>query len=277
MLNLPTPIVSTDWVLGHVLDPGVVLVDCRFTLGQPDAGRERYQAAHIPGAVHFDLERDLSGPEAEHGGRHPLPDPGQFAARLGQVGIEAGTAVVAYDETGEFAARLWWLLRYLGHDQVAILDGGFPAWQAAGLPITAAPALTTPREFIPRPRPELLATMEEVRDRSPGTVVVDARAAERFAGQPHPLDAKAGHIPGAINRFWKESLHADGTWKTAAEQAERLGDLKDAPDLILHCGSGVTACPNLVALAQLGVSGARLYVGSWSDWCTYPDNPIETA
>lgn len=274
-MTMPTPLVSVAWLAAHLGDPQVVILDCRFTLGQPDAGRERYAAAHIPGAVYLDLDRDLAGPMQAHGGRHPLPDLAIIAAKLGAAGIKDETQVVVYDETGEMAARCWWLLRYLGHGAVAVLDGGFGGWTAAGHLVTANVSQPTPRTFTPRPQPDMVAEMTDVRDRAPGVVVVDSRAPERYAGQPNPLDPKPGHIPGAVNRFWKEALQADNTWKGAAEQAARLGDLRAADGVIVHCGSGVTACPNLLALELAGISGAKLYVGSYSDWCSYPENPVE--
>jgi thiosulfate/3-mercaptopyruvate sulfurtransferase len=254
----------------------VVIADCRFvTGGDPADGRRAYLAGHIPGAVYFHLDDDLAAPQGEHGGRHPLPDPTAFAARLGAAGIGPGVKVVAYDDSGAPAARFWWLLRYFGHDEVAVLDGGFKAWVAAGLPVSAeVPPPVEGVVFVPAPRPAMVAAMAEVKGRPTGVTVIDARSALRYAGQPDPLDAKPGHIPGAINRFWAEGLGPGGTWRPGEEQAARFAGL--APDQVIHsCGSGVTACANLLAMEIAGLSGARLYVGSWSDWCSYPENPIE--
>lgn len=256
--------------------PDIVVADCRG--GTPDdlnAGRLAYEAAHIPGAVYFHLEEDLSGPAGPHGGRHPLPDPDVLSAKLGAAGIGPGVTVVAVDETGAHASRFWWLLRWLGHDDVLVLDGGYRAWTAAGLPVTAEVPQPEARAFEPHPRPEMVASMEGVLHRAEGVVVLDARSAARFAGQPDPLDPKPGHIPGAMNRFWGDNLRPDGTWRPAAEQAARFAGLPVGPDLIHSCGSGVTACANLLAMELAGLRGGRLYVGSWSDWCTYPENPIE--
>lgn len=277
-MAFPRPVVKAEWLQAHLGQADLAVVDCRFsTLEGPDAGRQAYERGHIPGAVYLDLERDLSGPRGEHGGRHPLPDPAALAARLGAAGIGPGVKVVAYDNSGEMAARCWWILRWLGHDEVAVLDGGLGAWRRAGGRLEAAVPRPAPRTFTPRPRPELVVTMPEVRDRPPGTVLVDARSPERFAGQPNPLDAIPGHIPGAVNRFWQDALNPDGTYKSPAEQAVRLAGLAPEPARIIHsCGSGVTACVNLIAMELAGLPGARLYVGSYSDWYTYPENPIAT-
>lgn len=253
----------------------VVMADCRA--GSADdraAGRRAYLAGHIPGAVYFHLEEDLSGPEGKHGGRHPLPDPAIIAAQLGAAGIGPGVAVVAYDETGPYAARLWWLLHWLGHDDVALLDGGINAWKAAGQPVTDELPAPQPRSFVPSPRPELVATMSDVRHRPAAEVVVDARSAPRFAGVPDPLDPKQGHIPGAVNRFWGDNLNADGSWKSPAELAARFAGLPEGRQLIHQCGSGVTACANIVAMTAAGLDPGRLYVGSWSDWCSWDENPV---
>lgn len=273
-MHLPKPLVSVDWLALH--HQHVILVDCRYgSSDDPDAGRRAYEAAHLPGAVYFHLDTDMSGPVQEHGGGHPLPDLQEVAAKLGALGIGPGTPVVAYDATGPYAARFWWLLRYLGHDEVAVLDGGYDAWVARGLPRTADRTAPAARTFVTDPRPEMVATMTDVRDRGQGQAVIDARSPERFGGQASPLDPKSGHIPGAVNRFWQESVRPDGTWKGPAEQAARFAGLPAGPDAIHSCGSGVTACANLLAMEIAGLKGARLYVGSWSDWCTYPGNEVE--
>ena len=269
------PLISVA-ALGALLQTEpVVLADCRA--GSADdlqAGRRAYLAAHIPGAVYFHLEEDLSGHGGGHGGRHPLPDPAVLAAKLGAAGIGPGVRVIAYDESGPYAARFWWLLRWLGHDDVAILDGGIRAWEAAGLPLTADLPTPAPRTFVPDLRPALVATMADVLHRPADQVVVDARSAARFAGNPDPLDAKPGHIPGAVNRFWGENLNPNGTWKAPAELAARFAGLPGGAHLIHQCGSGVTACANMVAMVIAGLEPGRLYVGSWSEWCTYEENPI---
>lgn len=270
------PLISVNDLAALLAAGTVVVADCRGgTPDDRDAGLRAYAQAHIPGAVFFHLEHDLSSPEGEHGGRHPLPDPQVLAAKLGAAGVGPGVPVVAYDETGAQAARFWWLLRWLGHDQVTVLDGGWRAWVAAKQPTTDA--LPAPRAgaFTPRVRPDLVVTMAEVISRPTEQVVVDARSAARYAGVPDPLDARQGHIPGAVNRFWGDGLRPDGTWLGPEEQRARFAALPPGERLIHSCGSGVTACANLLAMAIAGLPGGRLYVGSWSDWCSYPDNPVE--
>jgi thiosulfate/3-mercaptopyruvate sulfurtransferase len=275
-VKLPRPLVSALWLKEHLSQPDLVLADCRFiTAGDPEAGRRAYAQEHLPGAVYFHLDEDLSAPIGEHGGRHPLPDPAVIAARLGQAGIGEGTQVVAYDWTGEHAARFWFVLRWLGHDAVAVLDGGWHGWVRAGCPVESEAPRPAARLFTPRLRPELVATAEEVRGRPPGVVVLDGRAAERYQGQPHPLDAKQGHIPGARNRPWQSSLGPDGCYLPPEQQAAGFAGLPEGPALIHCCGSGVTSCVNLMAAELAGRRGNRLYVGGWSDWCTYPENPVE--
>ncbi|MFZ5817575.1 MAG: sulfurtransferase [Bacillota bacterium] len=273
-MDLPRPLISVEQLASLLGREALVIADCRFTSSDPGAGRQAYARAHLPGAVYFHLDEDLSGPVGEHGGRHPLPDPAVIAAKLGAAGVGPGVKVVAYDDSGSMAARFWWVLRWLGHDQVAVLDGGYNAWVAAGQPVTAEPPRPVARLFTPRPRPEMVASMEEVRDRPEGVVVVDARNAMRFAGEPDPLDAKPGHIPGAVNRFWGDALRPDGTWRSPEEQRARLEGLT-GPKAIHSCGSGVTACANLLAAAIAGLPDSRLYVGSWSDWTSYEENPVE--
>ncbi len=277
------PIVTPRWVLARMYEPDLVIVDCRFALGRPDAGREAYAASHIPGAVFLDLEADLSAPVREHGGRHPLPAPEQLAARLGRAGIGNATRVVAYDDQGGmYAARLWWLLRWLGHDDVYVMDGGFAAWQAGGFPVTDAQRTAVPAAFVPNVRDELVADVDQVRRAlgDPGVLLVDSREASRYAGAQEPIDAKAGHIPGAVNRFWKDVLDDQGRWKTEAALREQLAPviraLDDGRDAVVYCGSGVSACPNVLALYRLGYPQAKLYAGSWSDWISFSENPIAT-
>jgi thiosulfate/3-mercaptopyruvate sulfurtransferase len=272
------PLVTVDWLMARLGSPEVVPADCRFQLNDPAAGRRAYAAGHIPGAVYFDLEDDLSGPKGAHGGRHPLPEPEVIARKLGAAGIGPGVAVVAYDEDGCFAPRLWWLLRYLGHDHVAVLDGGIGAWKAAGGPLAtgAAPAAGRPaRAFTPRPRPAMVVDMEAVRRRSPETVLLDARAGERYRGEVEPLDRIPGRIPGAVHAWWEEGLDAQRRWLPAPAQRARFEALIGNRPAIAACGSGVTACANLLALAIAGRWDVPLYAGSYSDWVSYPDNPVE--
>lgn len=286
-------IVSVEWLARQLGNGDLVVADCRFSLADPGAGRRAYELDHIPGAIYFDLEQDLSrasGSPADgvpsvcpgDGGRHPLPSIEEMAELFGAAGIGDGVTVVCYDDQkGSIAARLWWMLRYLGHRRVALLDGGYPAWRAAGKPVTAEAPKPTPLRFIPRPQDHMIATVEEVRQAvatGRGTIV-DSRAPERYRGDVEPIDPVAGHIPGAINLPWEGNVDEKGIFVATDELVERfrsLGDGRSAPatEVIVHCGSGVTGCLNILALERAGISGARLYVGGWSEWCVDPVNPI---
>lgn len=273
------PVRSIEWVAEHLTDPQLVLVDCRFALGRSEDGRAAYAAGHLPGAVYLHLEDDLSGPIGAHGGRHPLPDVSQLSEKIGRVGIEQTSIVVAYDEQGgAMASRLWWLLTYLGHEQVYVLDGGFGRWKEQGLPVKTDVPTPTAVTFIPRLQPHLLADMEDVRRLAgrPGVALLDSREINRYKGLEEPIDPVAGHIPGAQHAFWKDSLTEHGTFKSPAEQQKRFSHLHDVDEIIVYCGSGVTACPNILALRAAGFTNVKLYAGSWSDWVSYAENPVKT-
>jgi len=275
-------IVQPRWLLARMYEPDLVIVDCRFQLGALEAGRKAYEQDHIPGALYADLETDLSAPITEHGGRHPLPDTRDFAAFIGKLGIDQDTRVVAYDDQGgAFATRLWWLLRYHGHKKTYILDGGYSKWKELGYPISdAKPSVIVPKTFVPELQPDLLVSVKDVRERlgNPHTVLIDSREPRRYRGEEEPIDKKAGHIPGARNLFWKENLNSEGLWKSPEEQQERFTaaglDPESEQEIIVYCGSGVTACPNVLALEQAGYRNVKLYAGSWSDWISYEDNPV---
>jgi thiosulfate/3-mercaptopyruvate sulfurtransferase len=272
-------IVNQEWLFEHGTDEDVVIADCRFALGNLTAGRDAYAVDHIPGAVYFDLEQDLSGPKSTHGGRHPLPAWGEFARKLGQAGIGNGTTVIAYDDQGgAMASRLWWMLQYLGHKRVYVLDGGYANWKEAGYPVTDGPTVQHPNVFEPKPQEHLLISMEDVKSRigRKGTVLVDSREDRRYLGLEEAIDPAAGHIPGAKHYFWKDSLNEQGGWKDSGLLKERFADLQEADEIIVYCGSGVTACPNVIALQAAGYKNVKLYSGSWSDWVSYPDNPVAT-
>ena len=272
--------------------PQLALIDCRFDLMLPKAGRQAYLEAHIPGARYADLNRDLSAPVGAHTGRHPLPTPAAFAAALTRLGISNDSKVIAYDDAnGSFAARLWWMLRWVGHDAVAVLDGGFQAWRKLGGPLQSgepAPAAVGDGHFTPRPgavenSAALVTTagLEQMlfgpTPRAPKPLLVDARAPERFAGTVEPIDSVAGHIPGAVNHPFADNLAADNRFLPAAQLKQRWLErlAGTAPEnLIAMCGSGVTACHNLLSLEVAGLPGAKLYAGSWSEWIRDPRRPV---
>jgi len=274
-----TTLVSAGELADRLADPDWLVADCRFDLSDRDAGARAWQAGHIPGAIHADLERDLSAPVTPATGRHPLPAIDEFAATLSRWGVTGSTQVIAYDAgNSAYAARLWWLLRYMGHDAVAVLDGGFAAWLAEGLPVSDAGVTRRPGRFVARPRPEMLCDAAGVATTlARGGLVVDVRAAERFAGKLEPLDAVAGHVPGAVNLPFQLNLDARSRFRTKAELAEswraRSG-LTDGSALVCMCGSGVTACQGLLALEVAGLPGGRLYAGSWSEWIRDPARPV---
>jgi thiosulfate/3-mercaptopyruvate sulfurtransferase len=267
-------LISSRELLPQLSNPAWVVIDCRFDLADTAAGERAFQAGHIPGAQYAHLDRDLSAPRTASTGRHPLPSPEQFAATLGAWSISNDTQVVAYDaDNGSFAARLWWMLRWLGHEAVAVLDGGFKAWCAAGLPVTASVALRPPATFHPRANRDMWLDANEVAERVKRADwrLLDARAPQRFAGEVEPIDPVAGHVPGARNHPFTLNLDAEGRFLDARELKERFERSQSgvADDhTIVMCGSGVTACHLLLALEVAGKRGARLYPGSWSEWIT---------
>lgn len=255
----------------------VVLLDCGFDLADTAAGERAYAEGHLPGAVYVHLDRDLSGNKTGRNGRHPLPDRQALAARAGAWGIAPGVQVVCYDAQGmPYAARAWWLLRWLGHEAVAVLDGGAAAWASAGGTLTREPATPQPQPPYP-PRPLGMPTVDaaELLARLGSRPVLDARAAERYRGEVEPLDPVAGHIPGAMNRFFKDNLQPDGRLQPAERLREAFAALHADPAQLVHqCGSGVTACHNLLAMEHAGLRGSALYPGSWSEWCADPARPV---
>lgn len=256
---------------GHLADtPQAVVVDCRFSLADPDEGRRQYLAGHIPGAHYLDLNRDLSGPVGVHGGRHPLPDPTAFAATLARLGIGPTTEVVAYDANRlAFAARLWWMMRAIGYRPPRLLNGGLQAWLDKG----GAVQTEVPTTISAPAAPVAFAGHCDIeglrRAQGEGATVVDAREPRRYQGLEEPIDPVAGHIPGAVNHPWQGVTDAGGRVLAADGQRAHWGDTLNARALVVYCGSGVTACVNLFSLALLGRDDATLYAGSWSDWCSY--------
>ncbi|HEY6923395.1 MAG TPA: sulfurtransferase [Steroidobacteraceae bacterium] len=276
-LAAPLTRATTEWAI----------IDCRFDLARPAWGEAAYAAGHVPTALYAHLDRDLSGPISATTGRHPLPPPDRLAETFGRWGIDSSVQVVAYDQgNGAYASRLWWLLRWAGHQKVAVLNGGFAAWQQARLPTDTIVAQRPPRTFTFRSggepvitTAELERTVRESTLASGGTVLVDARAADRFAGENETIDPVAGHIPGARNHPFARNVDAHGRFLSAAELRERwtatLGAGATRPGAVIAmCGSGVTACHNLLALEVAGLGGAQLYAGSWSEWIRSPERPV---
>jgi len=273
-------VITCQELASRLAEPDLCIVDCRASLQNVAGGWDAYAKAHLPGASFADLLEDLSGPIMPgQTGRHPLPSIEAFVSKLRRWGIGAESQVVVYDDAGgAYAARLWWMLRWLGHDAVAVLDGGFPAWIAEGRPVTDEVSERAPGDFTPQPRPALLATAAELATPHSSSVkVFDARAPERFRGDVEPLDPVAGHIPGAANLPFAENLR-DGHFRSQAELRQRFAAALEgsAPETaVVYCGSGVTACHDIVAFAHAGLPLPRLYAGSWSEWITDPARPTQ--
>ncbi|MGG1266584.1 sulfurtransferase [Brevibacillus laterosporus] len=277
--KLQDPMIQVDWLYEHLNDPSLVILDCRFILGQPDAGRAEYDAGHIPGATYISLESDLSGQKTEqgHGGRHPLPNISAMEELFSQIGIDQHTTVVAYDgDDMAMAARLWWMLRYVGHERVYVLDGGYAAWNRANYPTSTEILQRKSRSFTANVQSDMLLTKSAIEQREATIPLLDSRAPERYRGDVEPLDYKAGHIPGAECFFYKNTLQSDGTLKTKEQLQNHFGELLQQKQIMVYCGSGVTACVNLLALMRAGRADAKLYGGSWSDWSSYKDSPVAT-
>ncbi len=275
-----TTLVEAADLARRLADAPLAVLDCRYELLRPDWGERAYAAGHIPNALHASLDRDLSGKITPDTGRHPLPDPQKFMARLARWGIDRAVQVVAYDQgNGAFAARLWWMLRWVGHERAAVLNGGFAAWQELGLPVTSEPGIRAQRNFAGRVADAMVVTTAQVQRglERQAITLVDARGADRFAGENETIDPVAGHVPGARNRPCARNVDARGRFLSAAELRGSWDTLlhgQPAEQVVAMCGSGVTACHHLLALEIAGRTGARLYAGSWSEWIRDPVRPI---
>jgi thiosulfate/3-mercaptopyruvate sulfurtransferase len=277
-----TTLIDTAALAARLTDPMVAVIDCRFDLKDPEWGALAYAQGHIPGAGYASLDRDLSGPRTGRNGRHPLPDAAVLASTFGALGIGDGVQVVAYDQdNGMYASRLWWMLRWLGHDESAVLDGGLAKWIAEQRPLRPGVEMRARRDFHGTPRAAWVMTADEtagVMDSSDWRLL-DARSPERYRGEPGTIDPVGGHIPGAANHFFKWNVNADGTFRPPDEIRELLraaiGGVP-ADRVVCYCGSGVTACHNLLAFEHAGLGGARLFPGSWSEWSSDPARPTQT-
>ncbi|RXT08752.1 sulfurtransferase [Ammoniphilus sp. CFH 90114] len=270
-------LVTSEWLKERLDNSQVRIVDCRFILGNPGAGKQAYEEGHIQGAVYFDLEQDMSGTKGRHGGRHPLPPIEEFVEKLSQAGIGNQTTVVAYDDQGgAMASRFWWLLHYLGHENVYVLSEGYTAWKEKDYPTTIDIPSFDYAPFKASVRQDLVVDMSLVKEKKglDEVVLIDSREERRYKGIEEQIDPVAGHIPGAQNYFWKGVLGEKGTWKEAEELAQQFKSIDRAKEIIVYCGSGVTACPNILGLKEAGYENVKLYPGSWSDWCSYADNPV---
>lgn len=271
-------LVSTAELAAHLADWRVF--DCRHDLVNPSIGAEQYAQSHLPGAAFASLDRDLSTAKTGRNGRHPLPAPEAFLAWLGQQGVKRTDTIVCYDQSGgTYASRLWWMLRWIGHDDAAVLDGGFPKWVKEGRPVTTEVPSFAPTTFTGKPDDSMhvSAAWIEARIGKPGLAILDARTAQRYAGIGETIDPIGGHIPGALNRFYMENVGADGCLKPAAELREAFMKLLGSTppsSLVQQCGSGVSACVNILAMEHAGLAGSKLYPGSWSEWCADPARPM---
>jgi thiosulfate/3-mercaptopyruvate sulfurtransferase len=266
-----------EWLLKNLHH--VRIIDCRFSLAEPNKGKEAYLSNHLPGAVFFDLEKDLSQPASTHGGRHPLPNMKEFICKLEIAGINEHSIIVVYDNgEGPFASRFWWMIKYLGHEHVYILDGGFKEWSDADYPVTSEIPHYENRTFTAQIQHKIMASIEDVKEaiqnQQDSVTLIDSREEKRFLGIEEPIDKKAGHIPGAINKPWFEGLK-NGLFKSPEVQQKRFADVDRSNQIIVYCGSGITATPNFLALKEAGFDNVKLYVGSFSDWISYEENEIK--
>jgi len=270
--------VSAAWLMENSKNENVIKIDCRFSLQDPQQGFKEFTAGHIPGAVYLSLNEDLSGEVKQHGGRHPLPEPNDFKEKVQNAGINHSSMVIVYDGgDGAFAARCWWLLHYFGHDNVFILNGGFKEWELQNLPVEQEMNRNEKGDFQPVAKKELIADVEDVKLIVSGkstSLLIDSRSYDRYIGQSEPIDRVAGHIPGAIHRDWMDGLHK-GFFLKDHEQANRFSDWEKDRPIVVYCGSGVTATPNIISLKQAGFTNVKLYPGSYSDWVSYDENEIE--
>ncbi len=267
-------IVSAQWLKENLENDNLIVIDARFSLQEPNLGKKQYESQHIPGAHYLDLNADLSSIAQKHGGRHPLPDISQLTAKLSTIGVtsEPASLIVVYDNSRlAFASRFWWLMRFLGHERVVLLDGGFDGWKARGYDVTSAIPKPTPGNFVAHPNYDWIVDIEAVKKRKDlsGVLLVDSRVRERYLGEIEPIDPIAGHIPGAVNYPWQGVTDAQSYIQPVEYQQNRWENLEDAEEIIVYCGSGVTACVNLLSLAIAGIDNTKLYAGSWSDWCSY--------
>jgi len=274
-----TTLIGTAELARHLGDAAFVVVDVRHDLAKPDYGDEAYAQSHVPGAVFAHVDRDLSAARTGRNGRHPLPTPEEASAVFARLGIDASRQVVAYDQnSGVYASRLWWMLRWLGHPNVAVLDGGFAKWLREGRPVETRPRAPAAASFAPaRVRPTVNAAGIAASLPRHDLVLLDARAAERYRGDVEPLDPVAGHIPGALNRPHSRNVAADGTFRSAGELRGEFDAMlhgRSPGDVVHYCGSGVSACHNILAMAIAGYPLTRLYPGSWSEWCADPTRPM---
>ncbi len=278
-MNDHRTLIDPDALKALLLSPRpCVLLDCGFDLADPGAGERAHRLGHLPGAHYAHLDRDLSGPKTGSNGRHPLPSRAGFGSTLARWGIQPQTQVVTYDaQGGPYASRAWWMLRWMGHQAVAMLDGGPTAWLSAGGSLEVGPVGLVDADVYPASPQPAMPTIDaqELQAQLGHLCVLDARSAERFRGEVEPLDAVAGRIPGSTLRFFKDNLNADGSFKSAAALRSEFDALATSAAQIVHqCGSGVTACHNLLAMAHAGIEGSRLYPGSWSEWCADPSRPV---
>src|SRR5690625_3877732 len=274
-------IVTPEWVQMKLRnEEEMVIIDVRFNLGDTEFGYRAYVQNHIPNAFYLHIDNDLSSPVEKHGGNHPLPDIDKLACTLGKMGVDHDTTVILYDGANEmYAPRAWWLLHYMGHKKVYVMDGGFQAWIRLGYEVTDAIPKGVEKNFKPRIQQDAVVHMKDVRERDRRrSVLIDSRSYSRYLGETEPLYKKAGHIPGAKNYFWKDVLDEEGNWKQEMILKEHFAQLvhDDVEEIIVSCGSGISACPNILALKLAGFENVKLYPGSFSDWISYEDNPLET-
>lgn len=288
--------VSIKWLLARLYEPDIIIIDCRYWMNEPALGHQKYTESHLPRAVYLDLDKDLSAPIQVHGGRHPLPDVASMVKTFSKAGITQEHRVVIYDDQqGMVAARVWWMLQYLGHEKTYVMEHGFTAWEQAKFPVSQDQPIVIPASFEPKVNEDWIVSMNDVADNNMAfpeqqVILIDSRENRRYLGLEEPIDTKAGHIPGAVNYFWKDVLQEDGSFKNKEQLQQHFAELieianstdsdnyntgYDTP-IIVYCGSGVSACPNIMALKTVGFTNVKLYGGSWSDWISYERNAVAT-